>query len=196
MGNLVQSVPDITIGDMVIPGTHDSASFSIEPYKLFSAVGRTQNVSVLEQLHRGTRYLDLRIAESGNDVHIFHGCLKGCKFERILDDIHLFCQDFPGEFLVITVVAEYGRSFDSKTKKKALDVIKASLGDKMFKGPSVDTLLKTPLKDLISNGSQVCVVLHPRIYEDFMVNGVEYSAAFVSKEYSCFNASNWMEDKW
>jgi hypothetical protein len=184
------------LGDIVIPGTHDSASYSIPSYKFYSAVGRTQNVSVLEQLHRGTRFLDLRIAGSGKDVYIFHGCLKGCKFERILDDIHLFCQDFPGEFLVIKVVAEYGRAFDPKLKKKALDIIKSSLGDKLFQGPSVDKLLGTPLRDLTMKGTQACVILHSRIYDDFTVGGVEYNDSFVSKEYSCFNADSWLEDKW
>ena len=99
--------------------------------------------------------------------------------------------------MVIKVVAEYGRNFDPKLKKKALDIIKSSLGDKLFKGSSVDKLLDAPLRDLtIKNGTQACVILHPRIYDDFKVGGVEYSDAFVSKEYNCFNADSWLEDKW
>jgi hypothetical protein len=196
MSNLVTSVPEAKLGDMVIPGTHDSASYSITSFSPYSAVGRTQNVSVLEQLHRGTRFLDLRIAGFGNDVFIYHGCLKGCKFERILDDIHLFCQDFPGEFVVMNVVAEYGRSFESKLKKKALDIIKDSLGSKMFQGPTVGKLLETPLKNLVSEGKQVCVVIHPRIYDGFVFGGVEYSDLYISKEYACFNSDTWMQDKW
>ena len=196
MSNLVQSVPDITLGDTVIPGTHDSASYSIPAYNFFSAIGRTQNVSVLEQLHRGTRFLDLRIAGSGTDVYIYHGCMRGCKLSRILDDIHLFCQDFPGEFLVIKVVAEYGRAFDPKLKKKALEIIQSTLGDKLFQGSSVDKLLGTPLKDLTQNGTQACVILHSRIYEDFTVGGVEHTEDYVANEFGCFNADGWLEDKW
>jgi hypothetical protein len=196
MSNLVQSVPDVALGDIVIPGTHNSASYSIAPYKLFSAVGRTQNVSVLEQLHRGTRFLDIRIAGSANDVYCFHGCMRGCKLSRILDDIHLFCQDFPGEFLVIKVVAEYGRAFEPALKKKALETIQSTLGDKLFQGSKVDELLATPLKDLTMKGTQACVILHSRIYDDFTVGGVEYTEDLVSKEFSCFNANSWLEDKW
>ena len=125
MGNVVQSCPEISLGDMVLPGTHYSGSYSIDTFKLFSAVARTQNVSVLEQLHRGARFLDLRIAGSGTNVSIFHGCVQGTMFERILDDIHLFCQDFPGEFLIIEVVAEYGRAFTPSLKKKALEILNA-----------------------------------------------------------------------
>jgi len=196
MSTLLLSVPDVTLGDIVIPGTHDSASYSIPAYKFYSAVGRTQNVSVLEQLHRGTRFLDLRIAGSANDVYCFRGCMRGCKLSRILDDIHLFCQDFPGEFLVIKVVAEYGRAFEPKLKKKALEIIQSTLGDKLYQGPKVNQLLATPLKDLTMKGTQACIILHPRIYEDFSVGGVEYNDEYVSREYNCFNGDGWLEDKW
>lgn len=196
MSNLVQSVPEITLGDIVIPGTHDSASYSIPAYNIYSAVGRTQNVSVLEQLHRGTRFLDLRIAGSGNDVYCYRGCMKGCKLSRILDDIHLFCQDFPGEFLIIKVVAEYGRTFEPKLKKKALETIQSTLGEKLFQGPKVGSLLDSSLKDLTCKGTQACVILHSRIYEDFTVDGVTYDEDRVADEFSCFNADSWLEDKW
>jgi len=196
MSNLVQSVPKVALGDIVIPGTHDSASYSIPAYKFYSAVGRTQNVSVLEQLHRGTRFLDLRIAGSANDVYCFRGCMRGCKLSRILDDVHLFCQDFPGEFLVIKVVAEHGRTFEPKLKKKALEIIQSTLGDKLFQEPKIDKLLETPLKELTMKGTQICIILHSRFYDDFTVGGVEYTEDLVSKEYNCFNADSWLEDKW
>lgn len=42
--------PDLLVRDLIAPGTHDSASFTIPPTKVFSAVGRTQRLSVHEQL--------------------------------------------------------------------------------------------------------------------------------------------------
>lgn len=195
MGNLVQSRPDITLRDMVLPGTHDSGSYSIETFNPFSAVGRTQNVSVVEQLHRGARFLDLRIAGAGKNVNIFHGCLKGGLFERVLDDITLFCQDFPGEFIVLHVVAEYDRPFTGAQKKAALDVMKQSLGDKLYVEDDLNKLLSTPVKDVVTKGKQVCVVLK-RIYDDFEVDGVQYSESYVAKEYGFFSADKWMENKW
>jgi hypothetical protein len=197
MGNLVQSCPKVCLGDMVIPGTHDSASYSIDTFKLFSAVGRTQNVTVLEQLHRGARFLDLRIAGSGKDnVNIWHGCLQGAKFERILDDIHLFCQDFPGEFLIIEVVAEYDRDFKPAQKKKALDLIKETFGDKLYIEDDLQKLMTAPLKDLTTNGKQICILVHNRIYNGFTFDGAEYSESRIAKEYGFFNSGKWMQSKW
>jgi hypothetical protein len=98
--------------------------------------------------------------------------------------------------LVIKVVAEYGRAFEPKLKKKALEMIQSTLGDKLFQGSKVDELLGTPLKDLTMKGTQACVILHSRIYDDFTVGDVEYNEDLVIKEFSCFNADSWLEDKW
>ena len=197
MGNAVQSRPEITIGEMVIPGSHDAGSYSIDTFKLFSAVGRTQNVTVLEQLHRGSRYLDLRIAGGGSDsVSIWHGCLQGTQFERVLEDIHLFCQDFPGEFLIVEVVAEYGRDFKPAAKKKALDLVKETLGDKVYTEDDPEKLMSTPLKDLTMSGKQICVLVHDRMLENFTVDGVEYNEKKIAGEYGFFKSDKWMRSKW
>jgi hypothetical protein len=196
MGNLVQSRPDLCLGDMVIPGTHDSGSYSIDSFKVFSAVGRNQNVSVLDQLHRGARFLDLRVAEAGKNVNIFHGCLQGTKFDRVVEEVKLFCDDFPGEFVIIELVAEYGRTFSSTQKLRALDSIKEMLGEKMFAEDNVDKLLTTPIKDLVMDGKQVCVLLHPRFLEDFEINGQPVTDKYLCEQYSCFSADKWMINKW
>lgn len=81
-------------------------------------------------------------------------------------------------------------------RKKALDLIQMYLGDQLFKGPEVDALLGTPLKDLTSKSVQVCVILHPRIYDDFSVGGINYTQDYVSNEYNCFSAESWLVDKW
>jgi len=223
MTTLVESVSDITLRNLVIPGSHDSASYSIPSANLFSTIGRTQNTSIFEQLLQGIRFLDLRIASGSScsslfgtfkcnnsnsshnnnrtcndDVYIYHGCLKGCKFESVLKDICQFCKTFPREFLILHVVAEYDRPFPQTLKKKALDMIQSFLGDILFSEQepnTIVTLLETPLKDVIREGAQVCVLLS-RIYDNFTLEGVEYNDAFVSKEYNCFDSSRWLRDKW
>ena len=196
MGNLVQSCPEICLGEMVIPGTHDSGSYSIDTFTPFSAVGRTQNATVVEQLHRGARYLDLRVAQGGRDkVSIFHGCLQGTVLERVVEDIHLFCQDFPGEFLIVEISHEFGRDFKPELKKKALDIIKDTLGDKLYTQNDAKKLMTTPLKDLTAAGTQVVVLVNSRMFEDFSVGGTDYSEEHVTKEYGFFKSDAWMNSK-
>lgn len=191
MGNLVQSRPEICLKEMVIPGTHDSGSYSIDSYKVFSAVGRSQTVSILEQLHRGARFLDIRLGESGKSVNIFHGCLSGTKLERVLEEVSLFCQDFPGEFIIIELVAEYGRSYSTKQKMKTLEVLRETLGDKMFDEDDKEKMMGTPVKELVLKGKQICVLLHPRFYNDLPT-----SEATIAADYNCFSSEKWMNNKW
>jgi hypothetical protein len=196
MGTLVQSCPDISLGDMVIPGSHDSGSYSIESYKAFSAVGRTQNISVVDQLYRGVRFLDLRLAESGKDVNVFHGCLQGTKFERVAEEVDLFCEDFPGEFVIIEVVAEYGRSFCSASKLKALEILKESLREKMFTEDNKEKLMSTPVKELVMNKKQVCVLLHPRFFEGLEIDGQAATPDIINEKYGCVDSGKWMQNQW
>eukprot|EP00538_Stauroneis_constricta_P002327 CAMPEP_0119547272 /NCGR_PEP_ID=MMETSP1352-20130426/1418_1 /TAXON_ID=265584 /ORGANISM="Stauroneis constricta, Strain CCMP1120" /LENGTH=484 /DNA_ID=CAMNT_0007592135 /DNA_START=201 /DNA_END=1655 /DNA_ORIENTATION=- len=197
MGNLIQSCPEVALADLVIPGTHDSGSYSIDGFKPFAAVGRTQNVSVLEQMHRGARFLDIRVAGGGKDlVSIWHGCLQGASLDAILADVHSFCQDFPNEFLIIELVAEFGRDFSPEQKLKCLDLVKERLGDKIFVEDDIKKVLTTPVKQLTDSGKQVCVLVHNRMYEKFEVDGVDYNEKQIVEKYGFFNSSAWMRSKW
>lgn len=195
MGNLVQSRPEVTLGNMVIPGSHDAGSYSIDSFKFFSAVGRNQNVSVLDQLHRGSRFLDIKLGESGKSVNVFHGCLQGAKLDRIVEEIKLFCEDFPGEFVIIELGAEAGRTFTSSKKLSALESVKEMLGDKMYAEDDVTKLLNTPIKDLVMGGKQVCVLLSPRFMLDLELNGKSVTEDYLCETYSCFVSGKWMENK-
>lgn len=68
---------DVPLKQLVVPGTHDSATGTIGRFKPFSAAGRTQSLSIMEQMQAGARYLDIRVASgSSRDLSIWHGCLE------------------------------------------------------------------------------------------------------------------------
>src|SRR3569832_1259908 len=80
MGTLAKADPGIKLRGLVVPGTHDSASYTIAGWKPVSSVGRTQNLNVADQLRSGARYLDIRFAGASRDpnkLSIWHGCLEG-----------------------------------------------------------------------------------------------------------------------
>jgi len=195
MGNLVQSRPDVSLGNMVIPGSHDAGSYSIESFKIFSAAGRKQNVSVLDQLHRGARFLDIKLGDSGKSVNVSHGCSQGAKLDRIVEEIKLFCEDFPGEFVIVELGAEAGKVFSSENKLTALESVTEMLGEKMYAEDDVSKLLNTPIKDLVMGGKQICVLLSPVFMLDFEIAGDAVSDDYLCKAYSCFRSDKWMESK-
>ncbi len=95
-----------------MPGTHDSAA----RYLYFSTRARTQSLSVLQQLYAGVRYLDVRLALSGNNILAMHGVLN-CKKELglfaqnltakdIVSDCKKFLEQNPGETILFLLKQE------------------------------------------------------------------------------------------
>lgn len=95
-----------------MPGTHDSAA----RYLYFSTRARTQSLSVLQQLYAGVRYLDVRLALSGNSILAMHGVLN-CKKELglfaqnltakdIVSDCKKFLEQNPGETILFLLKQE------------------------------------------------------------------------------------------
>src|SRR5258708_6461052 len=61
---LYDRIKDQKLGDIVIPGTHDSGSFSPD----MVGIARTQDHDLGQQLEGGIRYLDIRVLWSGPDA--------------------------------------------------------------------------------------------------------------------------------
>ncbi len=220
MGDLAATSKKSTLKRMVIPGSHDAASYSIPRHKLGSAIGKTQNLSIREQLFCGIRFLDLRIASSAKSnkysksnsksgVSIYHGCLKGCSFEEVLSEIREFCNDYPTEFVILHVQAEHGIPFSASDRVLAFDLLQSHLGSMrdpiqrrlLCKVQIRSQLIDTPLQELIASKGRVCVLLNPRIFQDgfqegFLHNGINYNEEYVKREYGFHSARMWLRDKW
>jgi len=195
-----------TLKHIIIPGSHDSASSTISESAMCSAVGRTQNLTIREQLLSGIRFFDLRIAsgKGGTGVNIVHGRLMGARFEVILNDIRSFCEECPTEFVVLLVTAEFEQPFSPEGKVMALNMMRSYLGsindiveDRLLcKVSSRSDLVDTPLQDLIRKKGRVFVMLSSRIFNDFVVNGVHYNEKYVQREYGFFDSTQWLRNKY
>lgn len=202
MGQLIACRPEVKLRDLVIPGTHDSASYSLSAWTLFSAAGRTQNVSVYEQLLSGARYLDLRVAggsqDGPSDVYIFHGCLKCAKLEHILMEIKTFLQLHPQEFIFVDVVPEYGRMYTDEQKLYTLELVKETFGDIIYDGKfGYDKLMTqwTLAQVVTGQKKNICAMVHPRIYK-FEVEDKVYLEAEILEDFGFVNSHRWQRSQW
>jgi len=115
MGRLYQDHPGTLLRGIIIPGTHDSATYKINKNSPFPAgtsklfklakqtvanMSKTQNKDIYWQLLRGGRYLDLRVADYQNALYIVHGMIS-VKLETVLKDIRKFSKEYPKEILFI-----------------------------------------------------------------------------------------------
>lgn len=98
---------DTPIGQLSIPGTHDSAAF--RTWGIHSAArpwAVTQDKDVVSQLYMGVRYLDFRTSE---DFYMYHGSVGVGQdlithFKQVID----FLKKHPKEFVIIRLKNEKG----------------------------------------------------------------------------------------
>lgn len=110
------------LGDLMIPGTHNSASFSVSPngtlieklwvsrlalslgfHDYFSSWARNHDDSILAQLNAGYRCLDLRVAVLPNGgFYWWHG-ISGEAIDSALKDIADFARRNPGEIIILLI---------------------------------------------------------------------------------------------
>ncbi|RLA63089.1 MAG: hypothetical protein DRQ88_12885 [Epsilonproteobacteria bacterium] len=115
MGRLYGEHSDTKLRAILIPGTHDSATYAINkksPFpkdapkffkiakKTVAIMSKTQNEDIYEQLLRGNRYLDLRITDYNNKLYIVHGMIS-IDLETVLKDIRRFSELYPREVIFV-----------------------------------------------------------------------------------------------
>ncbi len=105
---------DRYISDVILPGTHDSASYHAS-LPFFS---RCQDFDITEQLEKGFRYLDIRLDADSGEMKLVHGfvsCRKGLMpwsgslmLDDVLEQCYAFLKKYPTEFIVFAVKHDHG----------------------------------------------------------------------------------------
>lgn len=133
------------LGELVIPGTHDSAT----QYVQLAFFSKCQALGIREQLEAGYRYLDIRLgaAEEGK-LQLMHGFTR-CKpgalsadsllLDAVLEDCYAFLAAHPTETLLFAVKQEHGDESVSAFEK-LLDAYVSENEDFWLLTDSVPTL--------------------------------------------------------
>lgn len=105
---------DVPLGELSIPGTHDAGT----QYVQLGFFSKCQARSVGQQLEDGFRYLDIRLAVSGDGLGLNHGfcdCRTSAApgsgrlmLEDVLEDCYAFLSAHPTETVIFAVKQEYG----------------------------------------------------------------------------------------
>jgi hypothetical protein len=107
MGDLRDVIGNRPLAELVIPGSHDAASWDI-PIAGGDQRSQTQSREIYGQLRAGSRYLDLRFfADCDGEWRGFHGGdTTVARLGPVLDDINRFLDENPNELLVISLLAQ------------------------------------------------------------------------------------------
>lgn len=105
---------DLPISELIIPGTHDSATKNVQ----LAFFSKCQALTVREQLEAGFRYLDIRLAVEGERLKLMHGfvnCQEGglpwsgtLYLDSVLQDCYDFLREHPNETILFAVKKEHG----------------------------------------------------------------------------------------
>ncbi len=107
---------DALLRDILIPGTHDSATYGITPTSdvsiksgnwlynlakpLVAGWSKTQACDVGVQLAGGNRYFDLRLEWHKGEIWIVHGMYSDT-LANVLDDVRAFSEENPKEIVIL-----------------------------------------------------------------------------------------------
>jgi hypothetical protein len=141
MGDLQNVIGNRSLAELIIPGSHDAASWNI-PMLGGTQRSQTQSREIYEQLRSGSRYLDLRFFAGCDGVwRGFHGGdTTSAELLAVLDDINRFLDESPNEILVISLLSQPQPSLakcmmTSPIYKRAddvWDVVLDKLGSRIF----------------------------------------------------------------
>lgn len=113
---------DRSISTLSIPGTHDSGAL----YSFAGLFGKCQTLPVPQQLELGVRFLDLRLRLVDDELWIYHNFVEQkTNFDDTLEDLALFLQENPTEFLILSLKEEAepirsGKQFSEALENKLL----------------------------------------------------------------------------
>ncbi|UIA89351.1 phosphatidylinositol-specific phospholipase C domain-containing protein [Erwinia tracheiphila] len=115
------------INQIYLPGTHDSATYTIGSAAIISGYAKTQDDSIFEQLESGVRFIDARCRHISDIFSMHHGNIYlNINFGTVLNDCYKFLVQHPDEFILISVKKEHTeenniRSFDKTFEIKYYD---------------------------------------------------------------------------
>jgi 1-phosphatidylinositol phosphodiesterase len=106
---------DRRITSLYLPGTHDSGAVQ---GGFFS---QTQALSIYQQLRSGIRFLDVRVALSARQLHVYHGITyQGKSFVDVLNDIRRFLNENNRDFVIMRLRRENDKDDSNEIKNTFL----------------------------------------------------------------------------
>lgn len=134
MGALLAVKPQVTLNNLVMPGSHDAGMYETHDYPGGGggSWAKTQNLSILQQLQAGSRYFDLRICINDGHLQTYHGDTTlgayGALLGTIMGDVKTFMQSPAASEEV--VILKFSHSYKNSVER-TVQVVKL-LGNLLY----------------------------------------------------------------
>jgi len=176
MGDLIAqgiNIGSISLRDIVLPGTHDSATFDISNWRPLKPYAQCQALDIGQQLHLGIRFLDLRFEYRHGDFFAHHSLVEtNTTLEKIMGDISAFFTDptHSHELLVLRVShLNIKNQIREGDLLQQLTLFSDQINSRLACRPqprSVDSATSQTLNQLLSDGKQIVVIFENQYFPD------------------------------
>lgn len=174
MENLNESIKNIPLNQLTIPGTHDSGTYQLYTDEIYNvddftgiaptiagpiirAMAVTQNTDIYSQLVEGNRYIDLRFAKDNKGrIRIVH-TVFGNSADSIFDQIKRFLDSHPKEIVIIDI--QHINNLSSSDELVLKNIIMNTIGSHLAPRNSFKTT--STISDFYKEGKNA-VILYDR----------------------------------
>lgn len=134
-----------TLAQLVIPGTHDSLTYALNPKTLCAAdadaravdlnsyglnFSQAQLLDFNQQLNQGIRYFDIRLCFQSATDYITHSFISNQTFDTNLQQLATFLTEQPQEIVILDLQHVFG--YNQERLADLLDKIKLIFGQKLI----------------------------------------------------------------
>ncbi|XP_063930654.1 PI-PLC X domain-containing protein 1-like isoform X2 [Zophobas morio] len=173
---------DLRIGDLMIPGTHNSGAWKGAPLLIRNYV-LNQDKSIWQQLVYGIRYFDIRVGRYGNTsdgLYINHAFIKCTELLPELQSAATFIRKSPKEVIILDFHRfPYPNDFKIQYHNEVVRMIQSVFGDLIYpfyrmthtRGPKLKEFWLTKQRVVIAHRnkemSRVATFLWPSVARDW-----------------------------
>lgn len=181
MQEIGSDIADMPLNRVILPGTHDSATYGItndSPISpdaatimaiLKTAAGplgvngimagwaKAQSLSIAQQLRAGIRYFDLRVGLNGGAFWTMHSLFSVALVSSVLEPVRDFLADYPQEIVILDFNQFGGMGPEDFTALQSL--IENSLGGYAPKPQALDPT--SPVSLFLQRGARAILIWRP-----------------------------------
>ena len=155
ISNITKIKEDVLVSDLILPGSHNSASYAVRPGKrvkwmTFDSSAVYQGDTIYEQLKKGIRMLHVRVLLDKRTKRLrTYSKSQNVDFDTVLKQIKAFSV-LSKDVVFIRLIAR-----DSSAAKGIKDSITSTFGSASVEHSDANLLLKTKIMDLLTANTRI-----------------------------------------
>ena len=181
ISNLVKKNPDLTLNNIILPGTHNSACSKINLDFIYNIPiisnviknwSLNQNLSIYEQLVSGVRLLDIDVSYINNKFYTSHTFIID-ELEDLINQLQQFNEEY-GDIYVVKFICR--DNINNEKANELANIINNVFHNKIIYPNYYPNVLNTPLSTFIDINENMIIYMDYQNHMFYNTNLFVYSS--------------------